>query len=119
MAVPDEDHEIAPLVIIESPFSGDVVRNKQYLTDAILDCIRKGENPYASHQMLTGALDDTDAKQSSLGMQLGMQMYNYATKCVVYLDLGMSRGMGEGVETARQKGVPVVYRSITKWASRT
>lgn len=41
------------LVIIESPFAGDVVRNLRYLRACMRDCLRRGEAPYASHALYT------------------------------------------------------------------
>ena len=41
------------LVILESPYAGDLVRNAEYLSACIRDCIARQESPYASHRMLT------------------------------------------------------------------
>lgn len=58
-------------VIIESPYAGDVERNKKYLQRCIRFCLRNGESPYASHQMLTEALDDNDPIQRHAGIAAG------------------------------------------------
>lgn len=84
-------------VIIESPYSGDVVRNKRYLQAAIRDCLRRGETPYASHQMLTDALDDNIPEQRELGISAGFAMrdllVSQGATVAFYIDHGMSSGM--------------------------
>ena len=60
------------LVVIESPYAGDVERNLRYLDACIRDCIGRGESPYASHKILTTALDDNDPEQRKLGIAAGL-----------------------------------------------
>lgn len=84
-------------VVIESPFAGDTRRNKAYLQAAILDCLRRGETPYASHQMLTDALDDNIPEQRELGINAGFAMrdllVSQGATVAFYIDHGMSSGM--------------------------
>lgn len=84
-------------VIIESPYSGDVARNRRYLQSAIRDCLRRGETPYASHQMLTDALDDNIPEQRELGISAGFAMrdllVSQGATVAFYIDHGMSSGM--------------------------
>jgi hypothetical protein len=100
------------LVIIESPFKGDdwkdLERNKLYLRACIRDCINRGESPYASHRMLTDALDDTNPVERAVGIKAGLawrhvrtpirssdgEIVGYAAvRHVFYVDLGWSEGM--------------------------
>jgi hypothetical protein len=90
------------LVIIESPYKGDVTRNLRYLRACIRDCISRGESPYASHRMLTDALDDDDPGERELGITAGLawrkatwddQDGTHRVIPVFYLDLGWSGGM--------------------------
>lgn len=37
------------LVVVESPYAGDVERNLRYLRAAMADCLARGEAPFASH----------------------------------------------------------------------
>ena len=48
------------LVILESPFAGDVKRNTAYARAALRDSLLRGEAPIASHLLYTqdGVLDD-------------------------------------------------------------
>lgn len=91
------------LVIIESPFKGNYLRNTMYLRSCILDCLRRGESPYASHRMLTDALDDDIPEERQLGIEAGFAWRNamYIDECgerhrvlpVFYVDLGATDGM--------------------------
>lgn len=41
------------LVVVESPYAGDVERNVAYAKRCVLDCLKRGEAPYASHLFFT------------------------------------------------------------------
>ncbi len=97
-----------PFAILESPFAGDVKANKSYARRALRDAIiTRKVNPYASHLLLTQALDDEDFLERIMGIKLGTDMYRFATKCLVYADRGISRGMEKGIAIAQSHGIPV------------
>lgn len=102
------------LVILESPFAGDVEANLVYARDAMRDCLMRGESPYASHALLTqpGVLNDDDPVERTLGILAGLCWGDKAEATVVYTDLGISSGMRAGIEHAERLGRPVEYRSI-------
>jgi hypothetical protein len=102
------------LVIIESPFAGDIEVNKRYLQRCIRDCVSRGESPYASHGLLTqqGVLDDNKACERQLGIELGFAWLEVADKTVVYRDHGISSGMKLGIKRAKQLGKAIEYREI-------
>lgn len=100
------------LVILESPFSGDVDANRRYLDACLADSLRRGESPYASHKLLTDTLDDTDPVQREQGMTAGFAWHKVAEASVVYTDRGISRGMRRGIEHARALGLPVEFRQL-------
>ena len=102
------------LVIIKSPYAGDVAANVAYLTRCIHDSLTRGEAPIASHRMYPGTLDDSIKDQRSLGLKAGHAWYRVADACVVYLDRGVSDGMILGIEYAVQHGVKVEYRRLEK-----
>lgn len=104
-------------VVIESPFAGDVKRNKRYLAACMLDCLRRGESPFASHGLYTqeGVLDDNIPEERELGIQAGFAWRDVAEATVVYLDLGVSRGMEYGIRDAIRKGRPIEERTIEGW----
>lgn len=102
------------LVVIESPFAGDIERNLRYLRACMADCLRRGEAPYASHALYTqpGVLDDSDPKERLLGMEAGFAWGAKADATVAYEDLGISRGMIEGIYRAAIAGRPIEHRRL-------
>jgi hypothetical protein len=100
------------LVIVESPYAGDVAKHATYLQRCILDCLARGESPYASHQMLTTALDDANAIQRAQGMLAGFAWRRVATVTAVYCDYGISHGMTLGIQHAISIGHPIEHRTI-------
>lgn len=106
-------------VILESPFSAPtpegLERNRRYLADAMLDCLRQGEAPFASHGLYTQCLDDTDPAERDLGIKAGFAWRHVAEKTVVYVDLGESTGMKHGITHAKVLGQPIMYRSLSGW----
>jgi hypothetical protein len=103
-----------PLVIIESPYAGDVERNLRYLRACLRDSLMRGEAPFASHALYTqpGVLDDGVPEERERGMVAGFEWGAVATCVAVYTDAGISMGMRRGIERAREAGQPVVARSI-------
>lgn len=113
--------DLAPprLVILESPFAGDAVRNPLYARAALRDSLLRGEAPLASHLLYTqpGVLDDGIPEERDRGIAAGLAWGPSADATVVYVDLGISRGMRLGIERAEQEGRPVEYRSLPEWAN--
>jgi hypothetical protein len=101
-----------PLVIIESPFAGEVERNKTYARRCVLDSLKLGEIPFASHLIYTQVLDDTIPEERKIGMDAGWEVIRYSEYSVVYLDYGISRGMAEGIKIAQDIGHKVYNREI-------
>lgn len=102
------------LVIVESPYAGDVAEHVQYARDCLADCLRRGEAPYASHLLYTqpGVLDDDDPAERALGIEAGLAWGRCAAASVVYVDHGVSEGMRQGVARALAEGRPVEVRSL-------
>jgi hypothetical protein len=88
------------LVVIESPFAGDIPTNIAYAKAAVRDCLQRGEAPIASHLLFTqeGILRDDVPGERRLGITAGVEWYRVADAVVFYLDRGMSPGM-EGSRT--------------------
>lgn len=110
------------LVVIESPYGGSpeiIERNVEYLQLAIRDCILRGESPYASHQMLTQALEDRVPYERNLGIRAGFEWAQRADARVVYADLGVTDGMAAGIEHARRIGQTTEFRRLGRyWRSK-
>ncbi len=102
------------LVIIESPYAGDVETNLRYLRACMADCLSRDEAPFASHGLYTqpGVLDDNDPVQRELGITAGLAWRAVAARTVVYTDLGVTTGMAYGINDACMKLRPIVYRQL-------
>lgn len=102
------------LVILESPYAGDVERNIEYARAAMRDCLMRGEAPMVSHLLYTqpGVLDDDDPSERGIGIERGLAWRRVAQASVVYTDRGISNGMRQGIEAAREAGIPVEFRAL-------
>ncbi len=106
------------LVVIESPFAGDVEKNVRYARAAMRDSLLRGEAPYASHLLYTqeGVLDDLIPAEREHGIQAGFAWRQVAVATVVYTDLGISKGMQYGIDDAKKRGCPIEYRTLPGWS---
>lgn len=103
------------MVISESPYAGDVERNVRYARSCLARRLSLGEAPFASHLLYTqpGVLDDGNALERQHGiLAIGAR----EDRTVVYTDLGISTGMGQGIAAAEDAGRPVEYRTLPGWA---
>lgn len=100
------------LVILESPYSGDVEKNTKYARECMLDSLRRGEAPYASHLLYTQVLDDLTPTERSQGMEAGFAWGKVAHTVAVYTDLGISKGMEYGIKQATSRNKKVEYRKL-------
>lgn len=102
------------LVILESPYAGDVTINEAYARAAMRDCLARGDAPAASHLLYTqpGVLDDGNPEERARGIDAGLAWGAVAEATVVYTDRGISRGMAAGIERAEAEGRPVEWRTL-------
>lgn len=102
------------LVIIESPFAGDVEANIEYARKCVKDSLSRGEAPIASHLLYTqpGILDDKIPEERQWGIDAGLAWRRVADMSVVYTDRGISKGMEYGIKAAEESGISVEYRNI-------
>jgi hypothetical protein len=102
------------LVVIESPYAGDVERNLRYLRACMADCLKRGESPFASHGLYTqpGVLDDDKPEERRLGIVAGLEWARVADAVVVYEDLGRSSGMLLAIEHHCERGRLVQFRRL-------
>ena len=100
------------LVIIESPYMGDVSKNIAYARKCMSDSLLRGESPFASHLLYTQVLDDTIPQQRMMGMQRAFEWYRSADLMAVYTDKGISSGMQKGMEIAEEFGIKIEYRRL-------
>ncbi len=102
------------LVIIESPYAGNVELHERYARACLADCLSRGEAPYASHLLYTqpGVLDDTKPDERRLGIAAGFEWNRVAALTAVYTDFGESSGMSLGIKNALLYGRPIEYRTL-------
>lgn len=106
------------LVILESPFAGDVEANIEYARAAVRDSLSRGEAPIASHLLYTqeGILDDDVPEERQWGIDAGLAWRVVSSGTVVYTDRGISKGMQYGIAAAREAGRNVEFRTLFKEA---
>ena len=102
-------------VIIESPLSGDVIKNTEFARACLKHSLQLGEAPLISHLLYTQVLDDTVPNEREKGMNAGFAWNLVAEVVVVYTNLGISRGMKAGIALANENNIPVEYRTLPGW----
>ena len=102
------------LVILESPYAGDVEANTAYARACVRDSLSRGEAPLASHLLYTqpGILRDDVPEERQRGIEAGLAWAGQAEATVVYTDRGISKGMRYGIANAETAGRPVDYRAL-------
>jgi len=100
------------LVILESPYAGDIEANIAYARACLRDSLKRGEAPIASHLLYTqpGVLKDEIPEERQWGIDAGLAWKAVAEATVVYTDNGITDGMKYGIAAAEQAGLPVEYR---------
>jgi hypothetical protein len=96
-------------VIIESPYAGtpeEIKRNIRYARACMVDCLRRGDAPFASHLLFTqpGILRDDVPSERRRGIEAGLAWGAAADATLAYLDLGVSSGMEHGIRRALSEG---------------
>lgn len=102
------------LVYLESPFAGDRQRNAAYLKAAMRDSLDRGEAPFASHALYVQFVDDDVPVERAMGIEAGLAWGLKAEATVVYIDLGISPGMQQGIDHAIEVGRTVEQR-LLRW----
>ena len=102
------------LVVIESPYAGDIETNVTYAREAMADCIRRGELPFAGHLLYPqpGILREEVQEERQAGIEAHIAWGLRASKAVFYIDRGVSSGMKQAHTRYLQYGVPIEYRSL-------
>jgi len=100
------------IVILESPYAGDVHRNALYARECMLDSLKRNEAPMVSHLLYTQCLNDLIPDERERGINAGLTWGKVAEKTIVYTDYGISKGMQYGIDNAIENGREVEYRKI-------
>ncbi len=114
-----EDIQEMTLVIIESPYAGDIKTYEKYGRACMRDSLKRGEAPLASHLLYTqkGILDDNKPEERNQGIAAGFAWGSLAHKTVAYVDLGISEGMILGIKKALEEGKQVEFRRLESWTT--
>ena len=102
------------LVILESPYAGDVDANITYARAAVRDSLLHKEAPIASHLLYTqpGILRDDVPAGRQWGIDAGLAWRRTADYSVFYTDRGWSNGMLAALHTAINAGWPFRIRAL-------
>ncbi len=98
------------LVIVESPYAGDIEANVAYAREKMAWCLRNGMAPIASHLLYTqpGVLCDDLPGERALGIAAGLEWRRVADLSVFCAGRGWSRGMLAAFESAKSEGRPYI-----------
>lgn len=101
---------------VESPLAAPTPegfrRNVRYAQLCVLDSLKRGEAPYASHLLYPQVFDDLDEDQRRIGMTAGHEWIKQADLVALYIDLGTSRGMSMAEGLAFKLGKPTTHRRL-------
>ena len=102
------------LVIIESPYAGDIEANVAYARAAMRDSLNRGDAPIASHLIYTqpGILDDDEPEERLWGINAGFAWASVADLAVFYADRGWSKGMLDAEKFYKDNGFPYEIRLL-------
>lgn len=100
------------IVIVESPYTGDIEANRRYAIEACADCFKRGETPFASHLLYPQILDELNKAQREQGIEAGYRFWLVARKVVFYTDRGWSEGMTRARNRADFLGYPQEERQL-------
>lgn len=101
-----------PIVIIESPYGGDIDKNTLYLRRCLRDSWDRGEHPLASHGYYPFFLNESSSEERKAGIECGYRMWPLAKHIIFYNDYGMSKGMEAALDRAVHHNLDVITRSI-------
>lgn len=101
-------------VILESPYAGNIKRNREYARKALRHSLTCGEAPIASHLLYPqpGVLNEMIREERELGIAAGLAWLKYAEAMVAYTDYGISPGMHAAMSRAALEGLLIETRTI-------
>lgn len=98
-------------VFICSPFRGEIEDNVKRAKECCRSAIFADVVPIAPHIYFTQFLDDTACEERELGIACGLELLDLCDEVWVYNENGITEGMREEIEYAKQKGIPLIYKS--------
>lgn len=106
-----------PPVMLVSPFSGDVTRNREYARKCLAHSLSLGEAPFAPHLIYPQVLDDEVPAERESGIAAGFAWLDICRGIVVYDDLGISSGMQAEMDRAKVLGKYVITRKLPNFVA--
>ncbi len=102
------------LVIVESPYAGDIEANVNYARAAMRDSLNRGEAPIASHLLYTqpGILRDEAPEERQWGIDAGLAWRRVAEFAAFYVDRGWSSGMDAARDLYLREGLLFEERTL-------
>ena len=102
------------LVIIESPYAGEIELNVEYARACMKDSLLRGEAPIASHLLYTqpGILDDRVPEERLWGINAGLAWRRVADLAAFYIDREWSGGMIAARRLYLQENFPFEERTL-------
>jgi ABC-type uncharacterized transport system ATPase subunit len=111
------------LVVLESPYSGDVKGNVRYAQKCMNILRAEGHAVFVPHLLWTQHelcpehfVSDYDEKYTVIGRDAAIEcikrVRQEADLVVFFVDRGWSSGMKAGLQHCKDKGIPYVERSI-------
>lgn len=102
------------LVVIESPYAGNIDANVAYARSCMADSLRRGEAPFASHLLYTqpNVLRDAVSGERDLGIVAGFAWRKHADVVAFYVERGMSDGMKVAYVLAQEQGLLCDFRTL-------
>lgn len=111
------------IVVIESPYSGNIPRNVAYAQRAMTHSRLKGEIPIVTHLLWTQHhlakghfVVDNDPKYNVLGREASLDHTNVlrrkADRVIFYADYGYSSGMTYAIDQCKKEGLIYEERFI-------
>jgi hypothetical protein len=99
-------------IFLISPLRGEYEANLAFAKRCAIECLVRGENPFAPHLYFTQFLDDSDPKDRQLGMTAGREWMVCCAAAVCYVDRGISSGMRDDLNYALQLTLPIEFRIL-------
>lgn len=113
-----EGRRLRRFVQVESPFASSSAEgyaiNIAYARAAVLDSIRRGETPVATHLLFTQPGILREETERALGLELALDLLQRVDAVVVYTDRGVSDGMQAAIREAHRRGIVVEYRRVPR-----
>ena len=111
--------ERRPIVVVLSPyrakFASEKIRYWRYRQACIRHATAEGYAPYASHQMMTNALDDDVDMERDAGFECEESYLRVARHVFAYENLGISQGMHRTMQRLQELHVTGAAEATVVW----